>query len=86
MVVVLLAALLHAGWNHQVKSASDKALSMTAEVLRHAPFALVAALRETSIIFALLLGVGVLKEHLDLMKIFATACTLLGVWLLRSQR
>jgi hypothetical protein len=42
MAVVLLAALLHAGWNFLVKSSPDKALSMTAVVLGHAPFALVA--------------------------------------------
>jgi drug/metabolite transporter (DMT)-like permease len=51
-----------------------------------APIPLVTALRETSIIFALLLGVFVLKERLDLMKVFATACTLLGVGLLRINR
>lgn len=51
-----------------------------------APIPLVAALRETSIIFALLLGVFVLKERLDLMKVFATASTLLGVGLLRINR
>jgi drug/metabolite transporter (DMT)-like permease len=38
------------------------------------------------IIFALLLGVFVLKERLDLMKVFATTCTLLGVGLLRINR
>jgi hypothetical protein len=42
MFVVLLAALLHAGWNFLVQSAADKAQSMTALVLGHAPFALVA--------------------------------------------
>ena len=51
-----------------------------------APIALVAALRETSIIFALLLGVLVLKERLDLMKMFATLCTMLGLGLLRLSR
>ena len=51
-----------------------------------APIPLVTALRETSIIFALLLGVFVLKERLDLMKVVATACTLLGVGLLRINR
>jgi drug/metabolite transporter (DMT)-like permease len=51
-----------------------------------APIPLVTALRETSIIFALLLGVLVLKERLDLMKVFATTCTLLGVGLLRIHR
>jgi hypothetical protein len=42
MTIVLLAALLHAGWNFLVKNTPDKALSMTAVVLGHVPFALVA--------------------------------------------
>ena len=48
-----------------------------------APIALVSALRETSIIFALLIGVVALKERLDLIKLGATATTLFGVFLLR---
>lgn len=48
-----------------------------------APIPLVTALRETSIIFALILGVFLLKERLDLMKIAATVFTLVGVALLR---
>ena len=51
-----------------------------------APIPLVTALRETSIIFALLLGVFVLKERLDLLKVLATMCTLIGVGLLRIHR
>jgi drug/metabolite transporter (DMT)-like permease len=51
-----------------------------------APIALVAALRETSIIFALILGVFALKERLDLIKMLATALTLLGVGILRLGR
>ena len=51
-----------------------------------APIALVTALRETSIIFALLLGVLVLKERLDLTKLFATMLTMVGVGLLRVNR
>lgn len=47
------------------------------------PIAMVTALRETSIIFALFLGVFVLKEQLDLKKVFASMLTLLGVSLLR---
>ena len=37
-----------------------------------APIALVTALRETSIVFALLIGVLVLKEPLNLLKILVT--------------
>ncbi len=48
-----------------------------------APIALVTALRETSIIFALLIGVFFLKERLNLIKVFATFMTLIGVALLR---
>jgi drug/metabolite transporter (DMT)-like permease len=51
-----------------------------------APIALVTALRETSIIFALLLGVFVLKERLDLVKLIATMLTMLGVGMLRVSR
>ena len=51
-----------------------------------APIALVTALRETSIIFALLLGVFVLKERLDLVKLIATMLTMLGVGILRVNR
>ena len=51
-----------------------------------APIALVTALRETSIIFALLLGVFVLKERLDLIKMCATMLTMLGIGLLRISR
>lgn len=51
-----------------------------------APIPLVTALRETSIVFALVLGVVVLKERLDLAKVLATLCTLLGVGLLRLSR
>jgi drug/metabolite transporter (DMT)-like permease len=51
-----------------------------------APIPLVTALRETSIVFALLLGVVVLKERLDLAKVLATLCTVLGIGLLRVAR
>ena len=51
-----------------------------------APIPLVTALRETSIVFALLLGVFVLKERLDLTKVLATLFTMLGIGLLRVNR
>ncbi|MBI9092424.1 MAG: EamA family transporter [Desulfobacterium sp.] len=51
-----------------------------------APIAAVTALRETSIVVALLLGVFVLKEPLDLIKVFASMFTLLGAGLLRLNR
>lgn len=51
-----------------------------------APIALVTALRETSIVFALLIGVFFLGERLDLVKVFSTLTTLLGAALLRLAR
>ncbi|HUV32740.1 MAG TPA: EamA family transporter [Devosiaceae bacterium] len=51
-----------------------------------APIALVAALRETSIVFALLIGVVVLREPLDLARLTSTAVTLAGAMLLRVVR
>ena len=66
--------------------ASFVAYALVTWAFTMAPIPLVTALRETSIIFALLLGVFVLKERLDLMKVVATACTLLGVGLLRINR
>ena len=66
--------------------ASFAAYAMVTWAFTLAPIALVTALRETSIVFALLLGVLVLKERLDLMKVLATMLTLLGVGLLRLKR
>lgn len=51
-----------------------------------APIALVTALRETSIVFALLIGVVHLKERLSLAKVAATIMTLLGAATLRFAR
>ena len=48
-----------------------------------APIALVAALRETSVIFALLLGVFLLGEKLTGLKALAVLLTLIGIILLR---
>jgi len=48
-----------------------------------APIAMVTALRETSIVFALLIGVYFLKERLNLVKVFATVMTVAGSIVLR---
>lgn len=66
--------------------ASFFAYAMVTWAFTVASIPLVTALRETSIIFALLLGVFVLKERLDPMKVLATMATLLGVGLLRMNR
>ncbi len=66
--------------------ASFTAYALVIWAFTHAPIALVTALRETSILFAVLLGVLVLKEPLDLRKALATMLTMLGVGMLRLNR
>lgn len=67
-------------------SASFIAYALVIWAFTQAPIALVTALRETSIIFALVIGVWFLKERLDLGKVFATFVTLLGAALLRASK
>lgn len=66
--------------------ASFTAYALVIWAFTMAPIPVVTALRETSIIFALFLGVFVLKEPLDLIKVFASMVTLLGAGLLRINR
>jgi len=67
-------------------SASFLAYSLVIWAFTQAPIALVTALRETSIIFALLIGVLLMGERLSLGKVVSTMITLLGVILLRATR
>ncbi|MEB8387166.1 DMT family transporter [Rhodobacteraceae bacterium KMM 6894] len=64
-------------------AASFVAYAIVTWAFTQAPIALVTALRETSIVFALLIGVFFLKERLDLVKVTATLTTLIGAALLR---
>jgi drug/metabolite transporter (DMT)-like permease len=64
-------------------SASFLAYAMVTWAFTQAPIALVTALREVSIVFALLIGVVFLKERLNVAKIISTMLTLAGVILLR---
>ncbi len=66
--------------------ASFVAYSLVMWAFTQAPIALVTALRETSIVFALLIGVFFLKERLSLLKVAATFTTLIGAALLRIAR
>ena len=66
--------------------ASFVAYALVTWAFTQAPIALVTALRETSIVFALLIGVFFLKERLDLVKVFSTMTTLLGAILLRYSK
>lgn len=67
-------------------TASYIAYGLVIWAFTQAPIALVTALRETSIVFALLIGVGVLKERLDLLKVASTLVTISGAVLLRLSR
>jgi drug/metabolite transporter (DMT)-like permease len=51
-----------------------------------APIALVSALRETGIVFAVIIGVVVLKERLNLARLASIAATLCGTTLLKFGR
>jgi len=66
--------------------ASFTAYALVVWAFTQAPIALITALRETSIVFALLIGVFVLGERLSLVKVVATAVTLSGAILLRLVR
>jgi len=48
-----------------------------------APIAFVAALRETGIVFAVLIGTFILKEKLNLSRVMATIATLIGVVMIK---
>lgn len=63
--------------------ASFVAYALVVWAFTEAPIALVTALRETSIVFALLIGAVFLKEKLDLARLASTTATLLGAVLLK---
>lgn len=54
--------------------------------MTRAPFALVSALRETGIVFAVLIGVVVLNERLSLRRLASVATTIAGTALLKLGR
>ena len=62
--------------------ASFSGYALVVWAFTQAPIALVTALRETSIVFALLIGVVFLKERLDIGKVFSTFVTLCGAALI----
>lgn len=66
--------------------ASFLAYALVIWAFTHAPIALVTALRETSIVFALMLGVFFLKEKLNLVKLLSTFITLSGAVLLKISK
>ncbi len=66
--------------------ASFLAYAVVTWAFTKSPIALVTALRETSIVFALLMGIFFLKEPLNLIKVCSTFLTLLGTVLLRFSK
>lgn len=64
-------------------SASFASYALVTWAFTQAPIPLVAALRETSIVFALLIGVTLLREKLNLLKVVSTMMTISGAVLLR---
>ena len=54
--------------------------------MTQAPLALVSAVRETSMVFAVLLGVFVLRERLDLARLASIGTTLIGTVMLKLSR
>ena len=84
----LLGRVAHTGRRTMLLGggASFAAYALVVWAFTQAPIALVTALRETSIVFALLIGVVVLKERLNLAKLLGTAITAFGAVLLRFAR
>ena len=66
--------------------ASFVAYALVVWAFTQVPIPLVTALRETSIVFALVIGVWFLKEKVDLAKVLSTFVTLLGAALLRFSK
>jgi drug/metabolite transporter (DMT)-like permease len=66
--------------------ASFGAFALIVWAFTQAPIAQVSALRETSVIFALLIGVFLLGERMNLVKLAATAFTLIGAVVIRQAR
>ena len=65
--------------------ASFLAYSLVMYAFSQAPIAIVMALRETSILFALLLGIFFLKEKITYSKLIGVALTIFGIIVLRLQ-
>ena len=62
------------------------AIWMVMWALALAPMAYVSALRETSTMFAVIIGVVFLKEHLDLRRLAAVFCAMAGTLILKISR
>ncbi len=81
----LVGSVVVSDWRFTLGSggASFLAYALVTWAFTQSPLPLVTALRETSIIATLLLGVLFLRERFDLVKVVATLTTILGIVLLR---
>ncbi len=70
--LVLLAAVLHATWNAVIKTGEDRALTFGA-------MAHVSALRETSVVFAVLIGWIMLGEPFGGRRVAASVMVVAGI-------
>lgn len=84
-LLVLCAAIAHAAWN-AVGLMSYGSTWLAIWAVTVAPLTLVSALRETSVVFAVIIGVVFLKERLSLIRLVSLATTLIGTALLKFSR
>ena len=71
---------------YPISRGSAPLISIVIWAMTQAPTALVSAVRETSMVFAVLIGVFALKERLDLARLVATGVTLIGTAMLKMSR
>ena len=76
-MAVMSAAILHSAWNGMVKKHKDKVISVSAIVF--GPIPLVGALRESEIIFSIIIGMLFLNEKISIYKIISIILIFLGV-------
>lgn len=83
-----VAASLRSAWKVGVLGGAISLLAYWIVIwaMTQAPMALVSAVRETSMVFAVLIGVFVLKERLDLARLASIGTTLIGTVMLKMSK
>ena len=83
-----VAASLRRAWKVGVLGGAISLLAYWIVIwaMTQAPMALVSAVRETSMVFAVLIGVFVLKERLDLARLASIGTTLIGTVMLKMSK
>ena len=91
-VAVLVAAVLHAAWNGLLKGVEDRLATVVAAyglvlwAQRRGALAVVAALRETSVLVAALIGTLVFGERFGRRRVLAAALLAAGIVALNVPR